>query len=136
MVWAIKTVRMVGHGVADVFSFGLWEVVGTPSEAICNGHDVAVKITFDSTNHAKDINIFKNKVIIMKNIFPLVLISLIIVGCAPSGPSAISIDSISSQRNQVAVLRLQQRMGFFILACDNERVIKIPNLLFYNLEDI
>jgi len=72
----------------------------------------------------------------MKNIFPLVLISLIIVGCAPSGPSAISIDSISSQRNQVAVLRLQQRMGFFILACDMRGFIKIPNLLFYNLEDI
>ncbi len=56
-----KTVRMLGHGVADVFSLGLWEVVGTPSEAICNGHDVAVKITFDSKNQAKDITYLKTK---------------------------------------------------------------------------
>lgn len=31
-----SAVRAVGHGVADVFTLGLWEVVGTPTEAIVN----------------------------------------------------------------------------------------------------
>jgi len=60
----------------------------------------------------------------MRNLFLFALISLIFIGCAPSGPSAISIDTISSQRSQVAILRVQQRMGFFILGCDKQRVYK------------
>ncbi len=42
-----KTVRAVGHGAMDVLTLGLWEVVGTPTEAIANGREVAVKVTYD-----------------------------------------------------------------------------------------
>lgn len=31
-----SAVRAVGHGVADVLTLGLWEVVGTPTEAVVN----------------------------------------------------------------------------------------------------
>ncbi len=50
-----KAVRMLGHGAADFFTLGLWEVVGTPSEAIFNGKDIAIKVTYDEFNKAKDI---------------------------------------------------------------------------------
>lgn len=56
-----KTVRMLGHGAADVFTLGLWEVIGTPSEAVFNGKDMAIKVTYDSDNKAKEITYLKGK---------------------------------------------------------------------------
>jgi hypothetical protein len=50
-----KTVRMLGHGAADVFTLGLWEVVGTPSEAVFNGKDVVIKVSYDDKGKVKDI---------------------------------------------------------------------------------
>lgn len=50
-----KALRMLGHGTADFFSLGLWEIVGTPAEAICNGKEMAVKVTYDTENKAQDI---------------------------------------------------------------------------------
>jgi hypothetical protein len=40
--------RTIGHGTADVVTLGLWEVVGTPTEAVFNGKRVAYEITYDS----------------------------------------------------------------------------------------
>jgi len=39
--------RAVLHGAADVFTLGLWEVVGTPIEGYANGTKVSVEITYD-----------------------------------------------------------------------------------------
>ncbi len=40
--------RAVFHGAADVFTLGLWEVVGTPIEgSLANGTKVAVEVTYD-----------------------------------------------------------------------------------------
>ena len=42
-----KAMRAVGHGVLDVFTLGLWEVVGTPVEMLADGEKVNMEITYD-----------------------------------------------------------------------------------------
>jgi uncharacterized protein YgiM (DUF1202 family) len=42
-----KAGRAIFHGLADVFTLGLWEVVGTPVELIASGTDVTVKVFYD-----------------------------------------------------------------------------------------
>ncbi len=39
--------RAVLHGAADVLTFGLWEVVGTPIEGAANGTKVSVEVSYD-----------------------------------------------------------------------------------------
>ena len=41
-----RTGRAVFHGVADVFTIGLWEVVGTPTEATFDGTKVSYEVTY------------------------------------------------------------------------------------------
>lgn len=56
-----KAVRSLVHGVADVFTLGLWEVVGTPAEAIFSGKDMAIKVTYDESDKVKDVVYLKGK---------------------------------------------------------------------------
>ena len=42
-----KTARALGHGVADVMTMGLWEVVGTPIEGIANGEINQVEVHYN-----------------------------------------------------------------------------------------
>jgi hypothetical protein len=46
--------RAVGHGVMDVLTLGLWEVVGTPIEAV-QGDKRQLSITYDSDDRVKSI---------------------------------------------------------------------------------
>lgn len=46
--------RAIGHGVMDVLTLGLWEVVGTPIEAT-QGHKRQITITYDEKNHVQSI---------------------------------------------------------------------------------
>lgn len=41
--------RAIGHGVMDVLTFGLWEVIGTPVEAI-QGEKKRLLISYDDKN--------------------------------------------------------------------------------------
>jgi len=50
----VKTSRMIFHGVADVFSFGLWEAVGTPVEAIFDGKKITVQVVYDQNEKVKE----------------------------------------------------------------------------------
>ena len=50
-----KAVRAAAHGVADVFTLGLWEVVGTPAEAVMSGKDMAIKVTYDKEEKLKEV---------------------------------------------------------------------------------
>ena len=50
--WA-KAGRVLGHGVADVASIGLWEVLGTPAESYFNGKKLSYEITFDQADAVK-----------------------------------------------------------------------------------
>ncbi len=56
-----KVGRAVFHGVADVFSFGLWEVVGTPTEAIANGKEMKVEVTYDQDDKVEKVNYLQSK---------------------------------------------------------------------------
>ena len=45
-----KAGRAVFHGVADVFTLGLWEVIGTPTEVVFNGDEVAFEVIYDEAD--------------------------------------------------------------------------------------
>ncbi len=42
-----KVARAAGHAIADVFTLGLWEVVGTPTELIFDGTKISYQVTYD-----------------------------------------------------------------------------------------
>ena len=48
-----KVARALFHGVADVFTLGLWEVLGTPIEAIASGTETKVEVTYDKDERVK-----------------------------------------------------------------------------------
>jgi hypothetical protein len=50
-----KAGRAVWHGVADVFTAGLWEVVGTPTEYIFDGDKVAYEVTYDTNDRVEKV---------------------------------------------------------------------------------
>jgi hypothetical protein len=51
--------RSIGHGAADVFTLGLWEVVGTPTEAIFNGKRVVYEVTYDAMDRIEKVVVLK-----------------------------------------------------------------------------
>jgi hypothetical protein len=42
-----KVGRAFFHGAADLMTLGMWEVVGTPFEAIADGTDMKVQVTYE-----------------------------------------------------------------------------------------
>jgi hypothetical protein len=42
-----KVSRAVFHGAADIFTLGLWEIVGTPVEIIADGHEMKIEVFYD-----------------------------------------------------------------------------------------
>ena len=51
--------RTVLHAVFDVFTLGLWEVVGTPVEAGFSGSDMSVQVTYDPDDKVKTVSVGK-----------------------------------------------------------------------------
>ncbi len=56
-----KVGRALFHGTADIFSFGLWEVIGTPAEAIANGRDLKIEVFYDKNNQVESVNYLQGK---------------------------------------------------------------------------
>ena len=56
-----KAGRAVFHGVADVFTLGLWEVVGTPAEGTFTGNDMAYQVTYDEDERISEVVLLKAK---------------------------------------------------------------------------
>lgn len=56
-----KTGRVLIHGVADIATLGLWEVVGTPIEAARSGQKMAVKVSYDESNLVEKVFFLKRK---------------------------------------------------------------------------
>jgi len=56
---AARVSRTIGHGAADVFTFGLWEVVGTPTEAAFNGKRVVYEVTYDTSDRIENVVLLK-----------------------------------------------------------------------------
>ncbi len=54
-----KAGRALGHGVADVLTWGLWEVVGTPTEAVFDGKDMAFEVRYDDDDRVDLVNVLK-----------------------------------------------------------------------------
>lgn len=50
-----KAGRAAFHGAADVLTLGLWEVVGTPTEATFDGSKVAFEVTYDKNDKVKKV---------------------------------------------------------------------------------
>ena len=65
-----KTGRAIFHGVADVFTLGLWEVVGTPVETGASGTDVKVTVNYDSRDKVESILAYSGKEKIDEAIVP------------------------------------------------------------------
>jgi hypothetical protein len=49
-----KAGRAVFHGAADVLTLGLWEVVGTPTEATFDGNRMSVEVRYDANDRVKE----------------------------------------------------------------------------------
>ena len=56
-----KVGRTFGHSVADVASFGLWEVFGSPTEVYFSGRPLSYEIVFDDQDHIKRYQLIQNK---------------------------------------------------------------------------
>lgn len=53
-----KAGRALFHGAADIFTLGLWEVVGTPTEAVFDGSKMALEVAYDENDRvAKVVNL-------------------------------------------------------------------------------
>jgi hypothetical protein len=50
-----KAGRAVFHGAADVLTLGLWEVVGTPTEAVFSGDDTAYQVRYDDNDRVDEV---------------------------------------------------------------------------------
>lgn len=56
-----KVARAIGHGVADVFTLGAWEIIGTPTEAAFDGKQMAFDVTYDDSENIKTATILQSK---------------------------------------------------------------------------
>jgi hypothetical protein len=56
-----KTGRVVAHGLLDVVSLGLWEVVGTPIESYADGTEIKVVVRYGDDEAVRDVEILSGK---------------------------------------------------------------------------
>ncbi len=54
-----KISRAVFHGTADLFTWGLWEVVATPAEYCFSGTDTIVMVSYDAANRVEKVQYVK-----------------------------------------------------------------------------
>lgn len=47
--------RVVFHGVADVATLGLWELIGTPVESGFDGKNIAYQVVYDKNDNIKNV---------------------------------------------------------------------------------
>jgi hypothetical protein len=59
---AAKTGRAIFHGTADLMTLGLWEIVGSPTEAALDGKKMAYEISYDDNDRIeKVVPLFKTR---------------------------------------------------------------------------
>jgi len=56
-----KAGRAFFHGAADVLTIGLWEIVGTPTEATFDGKKMAYQVTYDKDEKVDSVILLKKK---------------------------------------------------------------------------
>ena len=52
-----KATRAIAHGVADLFTLGLWEVFGTPTEAVFSGDNVSYQTCYDKNDKVNSVTL-------------------------------------------------------------------------------
>lgn len=57
----VKAGRALFHGTADVFTLGLWEILGTPTEIIFNGKKMAYEVSYDKENKVDNVKVLTRK---------------------------------------------------------------------------
>lgn len=57
----VKIGRALFHGAADVFTFGLWEILGTPAEATFDGKEMIYKVSYDEDDNVKSVALLKKE---------------------------------------------------------------------------
>jgi TonB family protein len=50
-----KAARALFHAAADVWTLGLWEVIGTPAEAIASGKKMQVEVTYNQNDEVEGV---------------------------------------------------------------------------------
>ena len=50
-----KAGRAVFHGAADVLTLGLWEVIGTPTEGVFDGDEMAFQVRYDPNERIDEV---------------------------------------------------------------------------------
>jgi hypothetical protein len=55
----VKAARALLHGAADVATFGLWEVVGIPTETLADGTDVQLEVYYDRDQRVASVSTIK-----------------------------------------------------------------------------
>jgi hypothetical protein len=58
---AAKISRAVFHGTADVLTWGLWEIVGTPTEYYFSGTDTIVVVTYNRNERVEAVEYYKGR---------------------------------------------------------------------------
>jgi len=56
-----RTGRAVIHGVADVLTLGLWEVIATPAEGAFSGDEIAYDVRYDEKDYIDQIVVLKGR---------------------------------------------------------------------------
>jgi len=56
-----KAGRAFFHGAADVMTLGLWEVVGTPTELVFSGDEMAYEVTYDDKDRIDQVTVLKTQ---------------------------------------------------------------------------
>ena len=54
-----KAGRAVFRGAADIFTFGLWEIIGTPREGVFNGDEIVYQVKYDQNDFVKEVALLK-----------------------------------------------------------------------------
>ena len=53
---ATKAGRVIFHTAADVFTLGLWEIIGTPTELYFDGSEMAFHVSYDEHDRIDAVN--------------------------------------------------------------------------------
>lgn len=54
----VRTTRFVGHLVADISTFALWELVGWPLESVLQGEEIRARVDYDQQAKARRVEYF------------------------------------------------------------------------------
>jgi len=54
-----KAGRAVFHGVADVLTLGVWEVIGTPTEGVFSGDEKSYEVMYDENDRIYQVTALK-----------------------------------------------------------------------------